>query len=136
MRKHFFQHNWVKEHLEGIDEEDLDEMQRIGILKAHTDMVSKLPEGASLQGSSNRTHNEIWTIGDRVFAMQSSPELNVQYIKDLVIMKLYDIGKLDDTQMNLCLEQLLEEMIPISRHFMLKCIYSFIKTPNNYAIKL
>ena len=75
-------------------------MECIGILKVHTDMVAKLPEGAVLHGSSNRAHNEIWTVADRVLCIQSSPELNASYIKELIINKLYDVGKLDDNYKN------------------------------------
>mgnify|MGYP000040867499 FL=1 len=82
--------------VEGLDDEELDELYEIGILKVHSDMVSKLPEGAVLCGISQRTHNEIWTIADRVLCLQSSPEVNSTFIKELIINKLYDIGKIDD----------------------------------------
>ena len=99
-------------------------------------MVSKLPEGAVLHGSSNRTHNEIWTISDRVLCMQSSPEVNTTYIKELILKQLYDIGKLDDTQKSQGIEQLNDEMKPMSRHFIVKCMHEFLKTPNIHRLKI
>ena len=96
LRKSFFGLNYVAEQMEGLDEEEQGDMESIGILKVHTDMVAKLPDKAILHGSSNRCHNEIWTIADRVLCLQSSPELNTTYIKELIINKLYDVGKLDD----------------------------------------
>jgi GMP synthase-like glutamine amidotransferase len=64
LRKSFFSLPWVSPLLEGLDSDDLEELYQVGIFKVHSDLVSKLPEGAVLQGSSNRCHNEIWTIGD------------------------------------------------------------------------
>jgi hypothetical protein len=98
-------------------------------------MVSKLPEGAVLHGSSNRTHNEIWTLSDRVLCMQSSPERNIFLIKELIINKLYDVGKLDDNQKSKDIEQLNDEMKPLSSHFMIKIINNFLKMPNSHMIK-
>lgn len=85
---------------------------------------------------SNRTQNEIWTIKDRVLCFQCSPEINKTYIKELIINKLYDVGKLDDNQKNASIEQLEDMMIPISRHFILKCLEMFLKTPNEEMQKL
>jgi GMP synthase-like glutamine amidotransferase len=46
-----------------LTKEDVD---RLYVCAVHGDHVSKLPEGAILHGSSLRTHNEIYTIGERV----------------------------------------------------------------------
>jgi len=62
--------------------------------------------------------------------LQSSPEVNTTYIKELIINKLYDIGKLDDMQKSMGLDQLVDEMTPISRHFILKCICEYLKQCN------
>ena len=84
-----------------------------------------------LQGCShNRAHHEIWTMSDKVLCFQSSPEINKTYIKDLIITKLYDGGEIDESQKNMSLEQIDDEMIPMSRHFIMKCINSFIRYPN------
>ena len=45
---------------------------------------------------------------------------------------MYDIGKIDDNQKNKFFDQLDDTLIPISRHFMIKCIMNFIKMPNDY----
>ena len=87
-------------------------------------------------GASNTTQNEIWHIEDRVLGIQSNPEINKTYIKELIINKLYDVGKLDDNQKNLALDGLDEVLIPISRHFILKCMFYFIKMPNEYLKKV
>lgn len=49
---------------------------------------------------------------------------------------MYDVGKIDDKLKNLCLEQVDDEIIPNSRHFIIKCIRSFLKTPNEHLIRL
>jgi GMP synthase-like glutamine amidotransferase len=59
----------VQDVIEGLDDEEMAEIDSIGILKVHSDMVSKLPDGAVLHGSSTRAHNELWTIADRVFCI-------------------------------------------------------------------
>lgn len=94
-------------------------------------MVSKLPDGAMLYGSSNKVNNEIWTIQDRVLCVQSTPEVNSKYINDLIINKLYDIGKLDDNQKQQGIELLNDENKPMSRHFLLKIMLNFLKTPHS-----
>lgn len=99
-------------------------------------MVSKLPDGAELLGSSIRTHNEIWTIPDRILGIQSSPEVNKYYIKELIITKLYETGKLDEGLRNQSIEQLEYELIPSSRHIILKCMNKFIKDPNRHLMKI
>jgi GMP synthase-like glutamine amidotransferase len=52
-----------------MDEEDLKETTEIGVLKCHSDYVKKLPEGAILLGSSTTTHQELWSIEDRVLGV-------------------------------------------------------------------
>jgi hypothetical protein len=54
------------------------------------------------------------------------------FIKELIVNKLYDSGKIDDNQKNQMFEKLEDVSIPMSRHFMLKCIHSFIKLPNEH----
>ena len=68
--------------------------------------------------------------------MQGSPEINKTYIKELIINKLYDVGKLDDNQKNQSLEQLEDGLVPISRHFLLKCMVYFLKVPNDAMLSL
>ena len=122
--------------IDGLDEMDKAEIKEIGIFKVHSEYVSKLPENTELLGSSTRTRSEIWSIGDQILCMQASPEVNRTYIKNLIIEKLYDEGKLDDLQKNKSLDELDEEFIPISRHFMLKCLHEFLKTPNTELLRI
>lgn len=83
-----------------------------------------------------RSQYEIWHISDRVLCFQGSPELNKTFVKELVINKLYDNGKIDDKLKNTSLEQVEDDLIPNSRHFALKIVKEFLKTPNNHLIKL
>ena len=73
---------------------------------------------------------------DRVLCIQSNPEINKTYIKELIINKLYDVGKLDDNEKTKALDGLDEMLIPISRHFILKCMFNFLKIPNNHMNKV
>ena len=111
-------------------------MEEVGLLKVGMGNLQRLPEGSQIYGESSRTHNEIWGINDRVLCFQSSPEINKTFVKDLVINKLYDVGKIDDKIKNLSMEQVDDELIPNSRHFILKCIHRFIKTPNEHLVRL
>lgn len=123
--------------MEGIDDaqqEDL--LEQFGILKVHSHQVQRLPADGKVQGESDRTPNEIWTLQDRVFCTQCSPEWNKNYIKELVINKLLDEGQLDDNRTKTCLELLDEESINLSRHFIMKCMVSFLKTPNRELIEI
>jgi len=95
-----------------------------------------LPEGAVILGSSGKDHQEIWAIGDNVLCFQSSPELNKTFVVDLIINKLYDIGKIDDKMKNQSLEEIDDEVVPMSRHFMMKCIRNYLRTPNIHQIKI
>lgn len=79
--------------IEGVDPEDIkEEMSEIGLLKVLSDTVSKLPDGAVTLASSMTSHNEMWTIDDRVLCIMSSPEYNTTFIKELIINKLYEAG--------------------------------------------
>lgn len=64
MKKSFFEQEFVQPLFEGIEPEELFELEEVGILKCHSDIVTKLPPGAQVLGSSSRTANEIWHVGD------------------------------------------------------------------------
>lgn len=49
---------------------------------------------------------------------------------------MYDAGKIDDNQKNQSFELLDDVLIPNSRHFIIKCMVSFLKTPNEHMINL
>ena len=59
--------------------------------------------------------------------MQAHPELTSQVIDDLIINKLYDLGRLDDTQKAEALENVYDPSKPLNSNAMLKIIYNFIK---------
>lgn len=95
-----------------------------------------MPEKSILLGSSNRTHHEVWMIQDQVLCFQANPEININFMKELIINKAYEVGKLLDEQKNTALESI-EELEPqLLRHFIMKCIASFLKMPNDYLIKI
>ena len=65
-----------------------------------------------------------------MLCFQASPEINVKFIKELVINKAYEVGKLLDEQKNTALESIEEVEPQLLRHFVMKCIASFLKMPN------
>ncbi|CDW71898.1 UNKNOWN [Stylonychia lemnae] len=125
----FFKLPFVDELLKDATDECLSDLQPLYINEIHGDHVTELPPDAELHGTSERTQVEIWTLKDRIFAMQAHPELNSQLIEDLVINKLYDIGRLDDNLKNEALENIYDPSKPLNRHAMLKFIYNFIRRP-------
>jgi len=96
------------------------------VLAVHGDHVKELPPNAQQLGSSKRTDNEIWHINERVLCIQSHPEFNVHYIKELIVNKMYDTGKLDDVQKNECLEKIRNVTLSLSRNTMNKFLYQFL----------
>lgn len=97
------------------------------VCEAHGDHVLRLPEGAVLHGGSQRTPVEVWTLKDRIFAMQCHPELNSFAIEELIINKLYDLGRLDDNLKAEALDQTYDPTKPCGRNSMMKFIYRFLK---------
>ena len=75
LEKSFFDLPFVKSTLKGATESCIESLNPIYINEVHGDHVCSLPEGAILHGSSDRTPVEVWTLEDRVFAMQAHPEL-------------------------------------------------------------
>jgi GMP synthase-like glutamine amidotransferase len=68
--------------------------------------VTKLPEGAVSMGSSLHSQNEVWSLDNRVLCMQAHPEQNVNFIEELIVSRLYDLGQLDDMLKNESLDRL------------------------------
>lgn len=90
--------------------------------------MAVLPPDAVLQGSSERTDHELWTIGERVLSMQSHPELNNYIVETLIINKLYDLGRFDDNLKNEALERTYDPEKPLTRNIMLKMIQAFLRS--------
>ena len=95
-----------------------------------------MPEKAVLLGTSNRTHHEIWTMTDQVLCFQSSPEVNIAYIKELIINKSYENGQILDDQKNQCLHSIEEQEPHLLRHLIMKCITNFLKMANEPMITM
>ena len=76
----------------------VEEMGTLVIHAVHGDHISQLPENAVCLGSSERTENEIWKLGDRVLAIQSHPEFSAELIETLIINRIYDDGGINDMQ--------------------------------------
>ena len=87
-------------------EQLMKEMGTLIVHAVHGDHVATLPQGAVNLGYSDRTENEIWRIEDKVLAFQSHPEFNSNFIEELIINKMYDVGKLDDMQKDEVLERI------------------------------
>lgn len=65
----------------------------------------------------------------------SSPDYNQTFIKDLIINKLYEVGQLDENQKNNSYDNVNNhDNISNSRHFIMKVIGEFLKTPNKHMI--
>ena len=79
-----------------MDEAIKEEMMELIVPAVHSEHVTKLPKGAMCLGSSDKTKNEIWTLGGRVLCIQFHPEFNTYFIEELIINKMYDVGQLDD----------------------------------------
>lgn len=58
--------------------------KQLELLVTHQDQVTRLPEGATLFGSSDPCFNEIYTIDDRVFSIQGHPEFSSDFLRELL----------------------------------------------------
>jgi len=92
----------------------------------HTDHVARLPQGAESLGSSQHSPNEIWRISDRVLCIEAHPEFNIEFIEDMVVSRLYDLGKLDDMLKNESLDRLRTSSMLLSRNTMNRFITLFL----------
>ena len=88
--------------------------------------MAVLPSGAVNLGYSNRTEHEIWRIDNRVLCIQGHPEYNASYIEEIIINKMYDIGKLDDMQKDEVLERVNDNEQNLTRNVLNMLIFSFI----------
>lgn len=98
----------------------------------HGEHVSVLPQDAVNLAYSDRTENEIWMIGERVLAIQSHPEFNASYIEELIINKMYDVGKLDDMQKDEVLQKLYDNDHYLTRNILSLFIFNFIYQDNSH----
>jgi GMP synthase-like glutamine amidotransferase len=93
----FYDLPYVKKVLGNLDDDQMEKIKPLVFHAVHGDHVSKLPDFGVLYGSSERTPVEIWGVENRILAFQCHPEFNSYYIQELVINKMYDQGRLDDS---------------------------------------
>lgn len=65
------------------------------ILEVHQDIVTRVPEGALVLGSSPRTPVEIFTLGENVLCIQGHPEMDHEMVRELIV-KRHERGMLDE----------------------------------------
>lgn len=69
----------------------------------------------------------IWTTSDhRVLGLHMDATLNANIMHDLIVLKLYENGKIDDAIRARFIEDIYDSEVPIMRHTMLKVIQNFI----------
>ena len=101
-------------------------MGSLVVLAVHGDHVTVLPHSAVNLGYSDRSPNEIWRIDNRVLAIQSHPEFNSNYIEELIVNKMYDVGKLNDMQKDEVLERINDNSLLLTRNVLNMIVFSFI----------
>ena len=62
--------------------------------------------------------------------------MNISFLKELIINKEYESGRLMDEQKNQIFESIEDIQPQLFRHFIMKCLKSFLKMPNNHMIIL
>ena len=67
LKSSFFELPFVKKVLENVDINNL-RINPLILNAVHQDHVFELPQEAMCHGTSDRTNNEIYTIGDRVYS--------------------------------------------------------------------
>ncbi len=83
-----------------------------------------MPENALVHGLSQKTGETIiWSSEDgRVLGLQTLISLNANIIHELIVMKLYEHGKIDDLIKQRFLDEIYDTEKPIMRHTLLKVI--------------
>ena len=94
----FFDLPYVKYALKDLASDQLARLNPLIVNCCHGDHVSKFPDEAVLHGSSERTDHELWTIGDRILAMQPHPELPCYFMQFFIINRLYNLKLMTDQQ--------------------------------------
>lgn len=91
-----------------------------------------LPEGAIVHGVSSRTgQTMIWTSDDnRIMGLHVHAKFNTNIMHDLIIVKLYENGKIDDVIKARLIEDIYDQERPLMRHTLLKVIHSFLQPYN------
>lgn len=136
VREIFFDKIFVRHVIEDFIESQTDpghyrsqfkiELGSLIVHTVHGDHVSVLPQGATNLAYSDRTENEIWMIDERVLCIQSHPEFNASYIEELIINKMYDVGKMDDMQKDEVLERLYDNDHFLTRNVLNLFIFNFL----------
>ena len=67
----------------GLTEYDF-EGQKVAVNAWHQDQVTRLPEGASVTGSSDFCKNAFISYADKVFTLQAHPEFENTFVKGLI----------------------------------------------------
>lgn len=65
----------------------LDDRDSIRLIHIHQDQVMRLPDGATLIGSTDFCHNAMYHVDDIVFSMQGHPEFTLDYTEDLLDLR-------------------------------------------------
>jgi len=94
--------------------------------EVHGEAIRKLPEHAKVLAFSKRTNVEMWSIGTQVLGIQGHPEFNSYYITEMIINKLADNGRLDDSQKQEALFSLIDPNKPLGRNIMIKLLHAFL----------
>lgn len=88
--KDFYELPYVKAHKEFYAKKP----KSLAVLKSHGDHITKLPREAKLMGSSTTTEVEVFTMGDRFFAVQGHPEATAEFA--CARMSLTKLSEADD----------------------------------------
>ncbi|EIE24368.1 hypothetical protein COCSUDRAFT_83672 [Coccomyxa subellipsoidea C-169] len=68
------------------------------IIESHGDQVLELPEAAQLLATSATAPNEVWTVGDRLLAIQGHPEMAPQEALSKIHATLASNGRLSEEE--------------------------------------
>lgn len=87
-----------------------------------------LPDGAQAHGVSKRSgQSVIWTTEDgRVMGLHMLLTFNANIMHELIVMKLYENGKIDDPIKQRFIEEIYDTERPIMRHSLIKVVLCFL----------
>lgn len=95
---------------------------------AEVNVEVTLPDGAQAHGVSKRTgQSVIWTMKDeRVMGLQLLITFNANIMHELIVMKMYENGKIDDPIKQRFIDEIYDTERPIMRHSFLKVVRCFL----------
>ena len=87
-----------------------------------------LPENAQAHGISKRSgQSVIWTMDcGRVMGFQMMLTFNANIMHELIVMKLYENGKIDDPIKQRFIDEIYDTDKPIMRHTLMKVVQCFL----------